>query len=125
MIARDEFTHHIGDVKNQVTTFQRFSNFRHHLASEGTVGFVHPRGVDQNHLSTRPTFLLRNVDNTEYAIPRSLRLRADDGELLAHECVQQRGLPGVGPAENADETGMEGHGSGISSRFSVLNSHIL
>ena len=44
------------------------------------------------------------------AVARGLRLGRDDGQLLAHERIEQCGLARVGAAENANETGAKGHG---------------
>jgi hypothetical protein len=38
-----------------------------------------------------------------------LRLRADDGQALTHERIQQCGFAGVGAAENGNESGVKGH----------------
>ncbi len=71
---------------------------------------MHAGSVDENDLPGWAALLLGHVDDSQDAVARGLRLGADDGELFADERIQQRGLAGVGASEDADETGMEGHG---------------
>ena len=60
--------------------------------------------VNQNDLAASFALLFADLNDSEDSIARGLRLGTDDGKLLTDQCVQQRGLAGVGPAENADES---------------------
>ena len=49
---------HIVDHQDQIATFQRLPHFGHHLAAERTIGFVHARGINEDHLTPCLVFLL-------------------------------------------------------------------
>ena len=72
--------------------------------------------VYENDLPGRSSFLAglllggTNIDNPENAVARGLRLRRNDRQFLADQRIQQRALARIGTAENADESGVEGHG---------------
>ena len=97
-------------TQHEIAAFQRFAHLDHHLAAQRTVGLVHSRSIDQHDLRRRRLpFALGNVNDALNAVARGLRLGRDDGQLLAHQRIEQRGLARVGAAENADETGAEWH----------------
>ena len=60
---------------------------------------VQPRGVDEDQLGVRA------VHDPAYDGPGGLRLRGGDRDLRADDRVGQRGLAGVGPADEAGEAG--------------------
>ena len=49
------------------------------------------------------------MNYSQDAVARGLRFGTDDGELLTDERIQQRRFARVRPAENANESGVEGH----------------
>src|SRR5262249_43432487 len=50
-----------------------------------------------------------HVDHTLNPRARCLRLFRDNGDLFAYQSVQQRAFAGVGPADDGNESGAEGH----------------
>src|SRR5205807_3596355 len=74
-----------------------------HERSELAVGRVQPGRVDEHHLGAG------EILDPGDAIPRCLRPRRDDRELLADETIQQRRLSGVGPTDQRYESGADGH----------------
>ncbi len=70
------------------------------------LGIVNARRVDEDDLRGFAG------ENAQDAIARGLRLGRDDGNLLAQQRVQQRGLAHVRLADNGDEAGTEAGGSG-------------
>ena len=77
-----------------------------HPHVEAVQGPVHARGVDVDDL---PVGTGVGADD---AVPGRLRLVGDDRQLGADQPVQQRGLAGVGPADQGDEARL--HGPGLS-----------
>ena len=72
--------------------------------------------IDEYDLASLCPFLMclllanvANIDDSKNAVARGLRLGRNDGQLLAHQGIQERALARVGAAENADESGVEGH----------------
>ena len=65
--------------------------------------------VDEHDLPGFASLLLGDVDDSENAVARGLGLRRNDGQLLAHQRIQQRALARIGPSENANESGVKGH----------------
>ena len=55
--------------------------------------------VEHDHLR-----VVRRADADD-AIARGLRLLADDGQLLADDAVEERGLAGVGLSDDGDDSG--------------------
>ncbi len=106
---------HIHDYQHQVATLERLAHLDHHLAAEGTVGPVNSWRIDQDNLAAifALAFALGNVNYALNAVARGLRLGRDDGQLLAHERIEQSGLARVGAAEDTNETGAKGHGDQI------------
>jgi hypothetical protein len=47
----------------------------------------------------------RAVEHAEHAMPRGLRPRGHDRELLAHQGIEQGRLPHVGPADDGGKAG--------------------
>src|SRR6267142_513090 len=70
-----------------------------HELVELAVADVQARRVDEDHLRVAA------IADAGDTVARGLGPRRDDRELLAHEAVQQRGLAGVGPADEGDEPG--------------------
>src|SRR5208337_2047990 len=106
---------------------ERLAHLGHHLAPERGAGTVNSGRVDEHDLPGLASLLLGDVDDSENAVARGLGLRRNDGQLLAHQRIQQRALARIGPSENANESGVEGHEdslqfSVLSSQFSVLSS---
>ncbi len=66
--------------------------------------------IDEHDLPGLASFLFSHIDDAENAVARRLRLRRNDGQLLADQRIQQRALARIGAAENADKSGVEGHG---------------
>ncbi len=56
---------------------------------------MHTGCVDEDYLRGGLAFLLGDVQYPLYARARCLRLRANDGKLLAGQCVEQRRLSRV------------------------------
>src|ERR1700694_3174544 len=69
--------------------------------------------LDEHDLPGLASFLLGNVDDSEDAVACGLRFRRDDSQLLADQRIQQRALSGIGATENANESGVEGHGNRV------------
>ena len=109
-ITHIQLARRIHQQQHQVAAFQRLPHFHHHSSSQRTVGLVHPRRVDQHNLGRIAVLRFWNLQNALDAVARGLRFGRDDGQLLANQCVQQRGLAGVGPAEDANKTCAKGHG---------------
>src|SRR6266478_3756446 len=70
---------------------------------------MNSRGVDEHDLPGFASFLLGDVDDAEDTVARRLWLRRNDGQFLADQRIQQRALSSIGTAENANESGVEGH----------------
>mmetsp|Transcript_4120 Transcript_4120/g.18500 ORF Transcript_4120/g.18500 Transcript_4120/m.18500 type:complete len:307 (-) Transcript_4120:1564-2484(-) len=68
----------------------------HHLVELVELLFHHPGGVEQHHL------VAVLADDAQDPVAGGLRLERHDGELGAHELVEQRALPGVRPAHDRD-----------------------
>src|SRR5215469_6938573 len=113
MVPRIELVRDVHDNQYKVATFESLAYLNHHLAPERTVGFVNPRSIDQHDLPATFSFTLGNVHDALNTVARGLRLRRNDGQLLANHSIEQRRLTGVGPAENADESGAEWHEIGF------------
>src|SRR5262245_9289071 len=62
---------------------------------------VDTRCIDEDDLA------VRIILDAEDARPCRLRLVGDDGELVADDPIEKRGLAGIRPAEKRDETGSE------------------
>src|ERR1041384_1607616 len=75
----------------------------HHLAVQAAVRLVNARGVDEYDLPRRPPALRLHVQKALHVHGRGLRLLRHDGNLLAHQGVDQRTLPRVGPAHNGNK----------------------
>src|SRR5580658_2752923 len=107
----------IDNHENQFATFERLAYLGHHLASERRTGAVNSGRVDENDLSGLASFQLRlllgriDIDDAKNAVARGLRLGRNDGQLLADQRIQQRALARIGAAEDANESGVKGHGS--------------
>ena len=70
----------------------------HHRAVEAAARREHPRGVHEHDLR-------RAADgDAEHPVAGGLRFRGDDGNLGSDQAVEERGLAGVGRAEEGDET---------------------
>ena len=89
----------VDDQRQHVDLAHRFERDVHHPHVQPVRRLVHARCVDEHHLP------IRIVLHANDACARRLRLVGDDGELLADDAVEQRGLAGVRPAEERDETG--------------------
>ena len=78
----------------------------HHAAVELRVRLVHARRIDQHDLRGRVAWLSLGVLLQRYfehavdAGARRLRFVCDDSQLLPEEGIEQRGLAGVGPADD-------------------------
>src|SRR5208337_609804 len=81
-----------------INPFQRRRYLAHHLPVQRRIGLVHTRRINEHHLP------LRVRHDPLNAVARGLRLGRDDGHLLPHEPVQQRGLPCVRPAHDGHES---------------------
>src|SRR5579862_7069542 len=108
-VPRIELMLHVHDYQHEIAAFQSLADFNHHLAAERTVGLVHTRRIDEHDLAAIATLAFRNMDYTLNAVARGLWLRRDDGELFAHQRIEQRRLARVGPTENTNETGAKWH----------------
>ena len=62
------------------------------------------RCVNKDNLPRRSALAALHVDIALDAMPRRLRLMSDNGDFLANERVQQRGLARVGPTDDGDKT---------------------
>ncbi len=109
LIAPIQLARRIHDQQDKIAAFQSLAHLDHHLAAQRAVRLVNARSIDQDDLRGVPAFALGKVDDALNAVARGLRLGRDDGELFAHKRIEQRGLASVRTAENADETGAEGH----------------
>src|SRR5208337_3848251 len=99
----------VDNHQNQFAAFQRLAHLGHHFASERRTGLVNSRRVDEHDLPGLAAFLLGDVDDSENAVARGLRLGRNNGQLLADQRVQQCAFARVRAAENADESGVKGH----------------
>jgi hypothetical protein len=70
---------------------------------------VHARGVDENDLPRRPLALAFDIHDALDPITRGLRLASYDGQFLADQRIQQRGLACVGTADDGNESGTKWH----------------
>src|SRR5262249_14501112 len=95
--------------QNEITAFQCRMNFLHHLAVQAAVRLVHARCVDEDNLSRGPSALRFHVADALDIHPRGLWLFRNDGNLLAHQRVEQRALAGVGAADYRHEAGAVRH----------------
>ena len=68
----------------------------HHGGVHPVLGPVDPGRVDERDLGARPP------RHAQDALAGGLGLVGDDRDLLAHERVDERGLAGVGPADDGD-----------------------
>jgi len=109
VVSLREFSRHVHDQQNQFAAIQRFPHFRHHLPAKRSVGPMNSWRVNENDLAALPSLLFGHVQDSQDAVARSLRLGTDNGDLLAYQRIEQSGFAGVGPAQDADESGMKGH----------------
>ena len=96
-----ELARRVGHEHQQVALLQRVAHRIHQALVQLRVGAVYARRIDENDLR------FRQGDHALYGRPRGLRLIGDDGHLLAHQCIQQRGFSGVRPADDRDEPRLE------------------
>ena len=106
---------HIHDEQHRIARLQRIVHLLHHAVVELRLRLVHAGRIHQHHLRRRMPrlalglLLQRNLKHAMNPRPRRLRLVRDDGELLPQQGIQQRGLAGVRPANDRDETRAKGH----------------
>ena len=106
---------HVDDEEDGVAGFEGVVDLLHHAAVELSVGLVDAGGVDEDELGCGVAgidfvfFAQGDFENAVDAGARGLRFVGDDGELLAEQRVEQCGFPGIGTADDGDETGAEGH----------------
>src|SRR5882724_2233948 len=77
-----------------IDSFERCSNFAHHLFIQCGFRVVQSRRIDQHHLR------IFTADNTLNAIAGGLRLRSHNGNLLSHQPVHQCAFPGIRTPHN-------------------------
>ena len=102
LVAR---AHGLGDVnkhRNHVDVRELGERGTVELLAEGVLGLVETRRVDDDDLAAG------RVHHGPHALARGLRHGRGDGEALAAAGVEQRGLTGVGPADEGDESTAEG-----------------
>ena len=105
----------VDDEQDGVAGLQRVMDLLHHAAVEVGVGLVNAGGIDEDELGGGVAFRLLGLfeggqlQDAEDAVAGGLGLVGDDGELLAEKRVEERGLAGVGTADDGDETRAERH----------------
>src|SRR5579862_5553574 len=109
LIFLTESPRDIYDQQEQIASFQGLTNFGHHFARQGSVCPVYARSVDEHDLSPGAVLLLGDLHDSENAVASGLRFRADNCELLAYECIEQRRLASVSSPEDTNESGVKGH----------------
>ena len=70
---------------------------------------MHARSINQHDLCAALALNLGQVHDALDPVACGLRLGRDDGQLLAHERIEQGGLASVRTTEDADKTGAERH----------------
>ena len=98
---------HIDHEDDHVRFADRAGGRADHVLPQRILGRVNARRVDEDDLRGLAG------ENAQDAIARGLRLGRDDGNLLAQQRVQQRGLAHVRLADNGDKAGTEAGGSGL------------
>src|ERR1700722_9092102 len=93
----------IGDQRKDINTFERVLKLVHHLAAENVLGFVDAGRIDQHDLRVVA------IQNSLDAVAGSLRLGRNDGDLASNKSIYERGLTGVGAADNCHETRFKWH----------------
>src|ERR1039457_7001702 len=96
-LARD-----IDVEEQQVALAEGGAHGVHHALGQERIGFVDAGGVEEDDLG---------IGEGEHALDGGaggLGFVGDDGDLGADELVQQRGLAGVGAAQDGDEAGLHG-----------------
>jgi len=93
--------HHGGvrEEKKDVDAFESGGDFAHHLLVQDGIGFVQAGRIYEDDLA------FGAVDDALNAVAGGLRLGGDDGNFLADETVEERGLSGVGAANDGDKAG--------------------
>src|ERR1700722_8735944 len=91
-IALIQFAGRVHDQQDEIAAFQSLPHFDHHLAAERTIRLVDARSIDQDNLRRIVTFALRQVEDALDSVASGLRFWRDDGELFAHESIEQRRL---------------------------------
>ena len=99
----------IDDQQDEIAAFQGLAHLDHHLPAQGTVGLVDAGSIDEDDLRAPAFPLLGNVNDAQNPVAGSLGLRADDGEALTDQRVQQCRLARIRATQNAYEAGVEGH----------------
>ena len=79
---------------------------------------MQPGRIDERQLHAR------TIEHAEHAMPRGLRPRRDDGQLLADQRIEQRRLADVGTADQRGEAGAE-CGDGVLQSCSDMESQRL
>jgi hypothetical protein len=103
------------DKQDCVAAFERVLHLLEHAPVQLRLALVDAGCIDQDDLRGRVAglagslLLERHLEHAEDAGARGLRFVRHDGQLLPQEGVQQRGLPGVGPANDGDKPGAKGH----------------
>src|SRR5712691_68048 len=96
----------VHDEANEVDLLDRAARGLLHEGTEPTGGRVEPWRVDEDNLRAR------EVLDAGDPVARRLRARRDDGELLAHEAIQEGRLARVRAADERNEP-CAGHCSGV------------
>ena len=102
-VARAEVHGRIGNQRENIDAFERVLKIVHHLAAEHIFRLVDSWRIDQDDL--RVVAIQDSLD----AVASGLRLGRNDCDLAPHQSIQEGRLPGVGPADDGDETGFERH----------------
>ena len=99
LVAGREFARCIDHQQEQVAALQCLPHLGHHALVHARLGPVDSRRVQKDDLGVGP------VHDPLDAVPRGLRLVGDDGDLGAHQRVQQRRFANIRPPENGNKPG--------------------
>src|SRR5690348_5377178 len=93
----------VDDEGDKVDAVKGLGDFFHHLAVESLRGAMNSGRIDEYDLTVFA------IEDALDAVARGLRAGRDNGHFAADNCVDERGFPGVGAAENGDEAGAKIH----------------
>ena len=88
----------VGEIDDHVGVGERPERRTSHGSVELVSGVEQPGRVEHDHLRVGG-----RADSND-AVARGLGLRAHDGQLLTDDAIEERGLSGVGFADDGDDT---------------------
>ena len=109
-IARPRLGRRIDDKRHDVDLAHRLERGMHHPDIHAMRRFVYAGRVHEDHLG------IRIVLHAHHTRTRRLRLVGHDRQLLADDEIEERGLAGIGTAEERDEPALHCVRSDVTSR---------